>query len=74
MAGTVIAGYYSANGQLYRFAAGELAPASFREKAVSLVLAADCWARWSAPTWPITRASRWARLSSVPISRWPWSP
>ncbi|PKO55046.1 MAG: MFS transporter, partial [Betaproteobacteria bacterium HGW-Betaproteobacteria-21] len=39
VAGTVIAGYYSANGQLYRFAAGELAPASFREKAVSLVLA-----------------------------------
>ena len=39
VAGTVIAGYYSANGQLYRFAAAELAPPSFREKAVSLVLA-----------------------------------
>lgn len=39
VAGTVIAGYYSANGQLYRFAAGELAPPAFREKAVSLVLA-----------------------------------
>ncbi len=37
--GTVVAGYYSANGQLYRFAAAELAPPSFREKAVSLVLA-----------------------------------
>lgn len=36
---TVIAGYYSANGQLYRFAAGELATPAFREKAVSLVLA-----------------------------------
>ncbi len=36
---TVVAGYYSANGQLYRFAAGELATAAFREKAVSLVLA-----------------------------------
>jgi MFS family permease len=36
---TVIAGYYSANGQLYRFAAAELAPLSFREKAVSLVMA-----------------------------------
>jgi MFS family permease len=36
---TVIAGYYSANGQLYRFAAGELAAPAFREKAVSLVLA-----------------------------------
>lgn len=36
---TVVAGYYSANGQLYRFAAGELAAPSEREKAVSLVLA-----------------------------------
>ena len=36
---TVVAGYYSANGQLYRFAAAELAVPAFREKAVSLVLA-----------------------------------
>ncbi len=36
---TVIAGYYSANGQLYRFAAAELAEPSFREKAVSWVMA-----------------------------------
>ena len=35
----VIAGYYSANGQLYRFAAAELAAPAFREKAISLVLA-----------------------------------
>ena len=39
VAATVVAGYYSANGQLYRFAAAELARPSFREKAVSLVLA-----------------------------------
>ena len=39
VAATVIAGYYSANGQLYRFAAAELALPSFREKAVSLVMA-----------------------------------
>ncbi len=39
VAATVIAGYYSANGQLYRFAAAELAADRFREKAVSLVLA-----------------------------------
>lgn len=39
VAATVIAGYYSANGQLYRFAAAELSAAAFREKAVSLVLA-----------------------------------
>jgi MFS family permease len=39
VAATVIAGYYSANGQLYRFAAAELAPPEQREKAVSWVLA-----------------------------------
>lgn len=39
VAATVVAGYYSANGQLYRFAAAELAAPSFREKAVSWVLA-----------------------------------
>ncbi len=36
---TFVAGYYSANAQLYRFAAAELAPDNFREKAVSLVMA-----------------------------------
>jgi len=39
VAGTLVAGYYSANGQLYRFAAGELAAPAYREQAVSLVLA-----------------------------------
>ncbi len=39
VAATVVAGYYSANGQLYRFAAAELVAAPLREKAVSLVLA-----------------------------------
>jgi MFS family permease len=36
---TLIAGYYSANGQLYRFAAAELAAPAVREKAVSWVMA-----------------------------------
>lgn len=36
---TVVAGYYSANGQLYRFAAAELAKPEYRERAVSIVLA-----------------------------------
>jgi MFS family permease len=36
---TVVAGYYSANAQLYRFAAVELCAPDYREKAVSLVLA-----------------------------------
>lgn len=37
--GTFIAGYYSANGQLYRFAAPELVHGSLREKSTSWVLA-----------------------------------
>jgi MFS family permease len=36
---TFVAGYYSANGQLYRFAAAELVGAGLKEKAISLVLA-----------------------------------
>jgi MFS family permease len=36
---TLVAGYYSANAQLYRFAAAELCAADYREKAVSLVMA-----------------------------------
>ncbi len=39
VAATVVAGYYNANGQLYRFAAAELADPGYREKAVSMVLA-----------------------------------
>ncbi len=36
---TFLAGYYSANGQLYRFAAAELVDVGLKEKAISLVLA-----------------------------------
>ena len=39
VAATVVAGYYNANAQLYRFAAAELAQPSAREKAVSMVMA-----------------------------------
>jgi MFS family permease len=39
VSGTFIAGYYSANGQLYRFAAAELTDVQQRDKAVSWVLA-----------------------------------
>jgi MFS family permease len=38
-AATVIAGYYNANANLYRFAAAELAQVAWREKAVSMVMA-----------------------------------
>jgi MFS family permease len=36
---TMVAGYYNANGALYRFAAAELCPLEMREKAVSWVMA-----------------------------------
>jgi len=36
---TVIAGYYNANANLYRFAAAELSSPGFKEKAVSIVMA-----------------------------------
>jgi len=39
VAATVVAGYYNANGSLYRFAATELVPAGLKEKAISWVLA-----------------------------------
>ncbi|MCK9516329.1 MAG: MFS transporter [Ottowia sp.] len=39
MLATVVAGYYYANGQLYRFAAAELTHPDWHEKAVSIVLA-----------------------------------
>ena len=38
-ASTLVAGYYNANGSLYRFAAVELVPASLKERAISWVLA-----------------------------------
>ena len=39
VAATVVAGYYNANAQLYRFAAAELAAPAYKEKAISLVMA-----------------------------------
>lgn len=38
-AATLVAGYYNANANLYRFAAAELAAPAWREKAVSMVMA-----------------------------------
>ena len=39
VAATVVAGFYNANAQLYRFAAAELAAPAFKEKAISFVMA-----------------------------------
>ena len=60
---TVVAGYYSANGQLYRFAAAELALPAFREKAVSLVLAGGLMGAVLGPN----LASRTRTLTEVPF-------
>jgi MFS family permease len=61
---TVVAGYYSANGQLYRFAAAELCPPSFREKAVSLVMAGGLIGAVLGPN----LASRTRGLTEVPFA------
>ncbi len=61
---TVVAGYYSANGQLYRFAAAELCPPTFREKAVSLVMAGGLIGAVLGPN----LASRTRGLTDVPFA------
>jgi len=64
VAATVVAGYYSANGQLYRFAAAELALPAFREKAVSLVLAGGLIGAVIGPN----LATRTRNLLSIPFA------
>jgi len=62
-AATLLAGYYSANGQLYRFASAELAAAPAREKAVSLVMAGGLLGAVLGPN----LASRTRDVTSVPF-------
>ena len=64
VAATVVAGYYSANGQLYRFAAAELALPAFREKAVSLVMAGGLIGAVAGPN----LAARTRTLLEVPFT------
>ncbi len=61
---TLIAGYYNANAQLYRFAAAELAAPSFREKAVSLVMAGGLLGAVAGPN----LAVRTRDMSEVPFA------
>ena len=62
---TVIAGYYSANGQLYRFAAAELAKPEYRERAVSMVLAGGIVGGVLGPN-----LAKWAQhAGSVPFAK-----
>ena len=60
---TLVAGYYQANGQLYRFAAAELAAPSVREKAVSLVMAGGLLGAVVGPN----LAARTRELASLPF-------
>lgn len=64
VAATVIAGYYNANAQLYRFAAAELAAPAFKEKAVSLVMAGGLLGAVAGPN--LAAATR--SLTSVPFA------
>ncbi|MDH4450150.1 MAG: MFS transporter [Rhodoferax sp.] len=68
VAATIVAGYYSANGQLYRFAAAELALPAFREKAVSLVLAGGLIGAVAGPN----LAARTRTLLEVPFAGAYW--
>jgi MFS family permease len=58
---TLVAGYYNANGQLYRFAAAELALQGFKEKAISLVLAGGLLGAVAGP-FLATRTKDWFGL------------
>ena len=49
VASTVVAGFYSANGSLYRFAGPELVAPAFKEKAISLVLAGGIVGAFTGP-------------------------
>lgn len=60
---TLVAGYYSANGQLYRFTAAELAAPAAREKAVSLVMAGGLLGAVVGPN----LASRTRELAALPF-------
>ncbi len=64
VAATVVAGYYNANAQLYRFAAAELAAPAFREKAISLVMAGGLLGAVLGPN----LAARTRSLTEVPFA------
>jgi MFS family permease len=73
--GTFINGYYNANGMLYRFAAIELAPAAWKERAISLVMAGGLMgavlgpniAKWSRNALPVEFAGAYVILILVGI-------
>ena len=72
---TLVAGYYSANASLYRFAAAELVPPPGREKAVSLVMAGGLLgavvgpnlAAWTRNLLPVPFAGAYLALAGVAL-------
>jgi MFS family permease len=68
--GTMVVGVYNACGQLYRFAAAEVAPPSFKERAISYVMAGGIMggivgpnlARYSKDALPVAFAGSYAVL------------
>ena len=64
VAATVVAGYYNANAQLYRFAAAELAAPNYKEKAISLVMAGGLLGAVLGPN----LASKTRSLTDVPFA------
>jgi len=75
VAATVVAGYYSANAQLYRFAAAELATPAYRERAVSMVLAGGIvggiigpnLARWTQHATEVAFAGAYTALAVIAL-------
>ncbi len=64
VAATVIAGYYSANASLYRFAGPELVASGYKEQAISLVLAGGILGAFLGPN----LASATRSMLSVPFA------
>jgi MFS family permease len=64
VAATVIAGFYNANAQLYRFAGPELAAPDYKEKAISWVLAGGIIGAFAGPN----LASATRELMAVPFA------
>jgi MFS family permease len=75
VAATMLAGFYQANAQLYRFAAAEIADSASREKAVSWVLAGGLLgavggpnlASWTRDLMPVQFAGSYLALAAVGI-------
>jgi hypothetical protein len=67
--GHLVAGFYSANGALYRFAGPELVAPSLKEKAMSWVLAGGMVGAFTGPNLAAAHATGWWCPSSAPTWR-----